>query len=334
MKILCAYSSVEFECSHFPAALFSREMGHPIFYLPQKKLLAYIGKWASGELTPTDNYLLFLAVLKSTDLVDFRVPAIRTPSTPAIIATNLEDLFKITAKMNTITNPHVAFPHVAITPETKTLENIRHWIYNWNEAYADFVSGKEKDYDDRLQSRRITLREGALERLIKNPHKPVSAYSTAIAEWAAIAGSFPAFQTIDRISGVQTSCDEYWKHIIQKCAHEDGLFSINKEDLDELIEHCETEIPIGTIFSNALFKMLRHAKEKHKNFLGLGDIDIVKTTYQILNSTDSVEDANIRAMMQSAPMEEPKRENYGTKFEYMKAKYRYDMSRKYNKESE
>mgnify|MGYP000735790344 CR=1 FL=1 len=54
-KILCAYSGIEFSCEHFPITLHARESYHPIFNVPQKKLLSYLGKWAGNELTPTDN---------------------------------------------------------------------------------------------------------------------------------------------------------------------------------------------------------------------------------------------------------------------------------------
>lgn len=325
MKILCAFSGIEFQCEHFPASLFSREAYHPIFNLPQKKLISYLGKWAAGELTETDNYLLYLAILKSTDLVEFRVPTIRTTNTPRIIAGNMENLVRIVTRMNVITNPGVHFPHCAITPETKDLTNSTHWIYNWQEAYQEFVDGKGKDYDDR----KLVHREAALERLIRSPHRPISSYISQIAEWASVAGNFPTFPTIDRINQERVECAIYWKRIIIKCGTENGIFSINREDLEELIEHCESEIPIGSVFSNALYSVLRKAREKHKNFLGLGDLDLKGTVFNILQKDDTVEYANMTAMINSAPMEEPKRESYPSKFEYMKAKLRYDMSKKY-----
>ena len=99
-------------------------------------------------------------------------------------------------------------------------------------------------------------------------------------------------------------------------------------DIDELLEHCETNISVGSIQSHLLFKILRDTKEKKKNFLGLGDVDITKSTYVILTSEDSTESANLSAMIQAAPTEEPLRESYPTKFAYMKAKMRWDLPRK------
>ena len=179
MKILCSYSSVEFECSHFPGTFYSRELIHPIFYLDQKRLLTYNKKWAGGELTSTDSYLLFLALLNSSDQIDFRVPVFRNEHTDRIIALNLKPLVRTVIKINTVRNPAVTFPRFVITPETRYLTNVHHWIECWQDAYQDFLDG----YRTAHESRKLIIRESALQRMIKNPHKHISEYATKLADW-------------------------------------------------------------------------------------------------------------------------------------------------------
>ena len=171
MKILCSISGIEFNCEHFPGALTSREVSHPVFSIPQKKLLSYTRKWAAGELTTTDSYLLFLAILASSELIQFRVPVSRNEQTNSIVANNMESLVKITAKLNAVTNPNVTFPHYVVSPETKYLTNVNHWISNWEDAYKEFQDGYSRQED----SRKLITREAALERMIKNPQLPISA---------------------------------------------------------------------------------------------------------------------------------------------------------------
>lgn len=329
MKVLCSYSSITFTCEHMPGFLSSREYYHPIFAVPQKRLLAYSGKWSSGELTETDSYLLFLATLKSTDLVDFRVPAILSPKTSSIIAQNMEALMRVAIRLNTVTNPSVTFPHYVISQDTKDLDNVRYWIENWQDAHAEFTSGARKYIAGREEWQRLQSRESALERLIKNPHRPTSTYSKQIADWASIAGSFPTFQTQNPFhpSG-QSTCADYWKTLIEHCAHETSMFSIPRKDLVELMEHCEENIPIGSIYSNALFGLLRKALERQRNFLGLGDLDIRASTYAFVGTDDSAEKANMQALIQAAPDHLPTPEEYPSKFQYMRAKLRWDMAQK------
>lgn len=321
-KILCSYSGIEFTCEHFPITLYARESYHPIFNVPQKKLLSYIGKWAGSELTPTDSYLLFLSLLNSTELVDFRVPATCNPFTPSIIAQNMEYLVKTVIKLNTVYHPAVVFPRFAITPETKFLSNVHHWIEAWDDAYKDFQDG----YTSAHESAKLIQREHALERLIKNPYKTNAQIAPQLADWAVAAGSFPTSIVTSPFNGSSISLADYWKEIIILAAKEERLYGIPRADLEELIEHCEENIPIGSgIFSHTLFKLLRTAVEKQKNFLGLGDYDI-KSTFQILDDPTDTEAANMSALIQSAPESEPRLEQYPSKFKFLQAKMRWDMA--------
>jgi hypothetical protein len=326
MKILCSISSTEFNVEHFPGYLSSREVSHPIFYLPQKKLLSYMNKWSGQELTKTDAYLLFLALLNSTELVHFRVPIFKDNRTDSIIAQNMERLALTVTKLNTVYTPSVSFPNFATSPDNRHLHNVHHWIDDWCEAYEEFKSGKRRDADNR----KLAIREKALERLIKNPHKTVSGYARNLADWAADAGSFPVFNTKNPYSSnplAMISCADYWKSIIIKAASQESIYAIDRKDIIEILEHCEENIPIGSIYSNALFTVLRGALEKQKNYLGLGDIDISSGKYQFLNSGDSLEHANMRALIDSAPENEPIPSEYPTKLSYLKAKMRWEMAR-------
>ena len=326
MKILCSLSSIEFDVTHFPGTFYSKETHHSVFDLPQKRLLSYLAKWSGNELTSTASYLLFLALLKSSDLVDFRVPAFRTDKTDAIVANNMEYLAKTVVKLNTVQNPAVVFPHYVITPDTKFLTNVHYWIENWHQCYQQFLDG----YRSAHTEQKLIRREHALERLIKNPHKPVSAYANDIAEWAAIAGSFPTFLTQSPFSSISIPIIDYWKEIIRRCTRNDQIFSVPKKDIEELLEHCEDNVPVGSIQSHMLFKVLRAAVEKQRNFLGIGEID-VKAGYTILSPESSAEEANMAALIQAAPTEEPKPEQYPNKFKYLQAKMRWQMAQKYGK---
>lgn len=328
MKILCSISGIEFNCDHFPGEFYSREASHPIFSLPQRKLLTYTGKWAAGELTRTDAYLLFLAILNSSEQVEFRVPVYRNEHTDSVIALNMEPLVRTIIKINSVTAPSVVFPSFVISPDTRYLQNVQHWIEVWKDSYQEFLDG----YKSAHESRKLITREAALQRMIKNPHKPVSEYAAQIADWASIAGEFPTYLTQSPFTSLQIPLAEYWKSIIIRAAKDEYLYQISSKDLSELLDHCEDKIPVGSIYSHALFKILRRAQDRQKNFLGLGDID-VRSTYSLLtdNQASNTEAANMKALIDSAPEERPRPEQYPTKFAYMRAKLRWDMAQKYGR---
>lgn len=321
MNILCAISGIEFKCDYFPAELSSREVTHPIFYLQQKKLISYLSKWTAGELTPTDSYLLFLALLNSTELVEWRVPVIKTDATNSIIATNMEQLFKVIGQLNLIKTPQFAVPQFAVTKETRDLDNVHYWIKAWQDAIDEFYN----EYKTTGDWNAIRTRELALERMIKTSTRDVSSYSGVLADWAELAGNFPQFDITD-YKGARVSLADYWKLIIRKCCKSESIFEIPKADLDELIEHCEANIMAGSIYSHSLFTLLREGREKQSSFLGT---DLTKTEFVILDENNSIEEANMLLLINSATDTEPKPSDYPNRLMYLKAKLKYDMASKY-----
>jgi hypothetical protein len=239
----------------------------------------------------------------------------------------MESLVRTIIKLNTVKNPAVTFPRFAITPETRYLSNVHHWIEAWKDAYQSFLDG----YRSAHESRKLITREAALQRMIKNPHKDIREYAAQLADWASVAGEFPSFLTQSPWSSIRIPCAEYWKAIIIRAAKNEFLHSVSAKDLQELIDHCEDRIPVGSIYSHALFKLLRHAKERLVNYLGFGDVDI-RSTYTILEESTDIESANLRAMIDSAPLKEPKLEEYPNRFKFLQAKLKWDMARKYEKE--
>lgn len=330
MHILCAKSGIDFTCEHFPGYLSSGEVSHPVFSLSQKKLLSYAGKWTNGGLTQIDSYLLFLALLDSTERVQWRTPAARVPEiTDAIVAQNMDSLILTVCKLNAVPIHADIFPHFVIGPETKFLRNVNHWIEAWMEAHKEYQNAFRKSNIAETVSRR----ELALERMLKNPHRSIASYANQIAEWAAVAGTFPTFIVTPENpnSSITTpiSCAEFWKDIIIKCCTYKNLPpKVAMYDLQDLIRHCEENIPPGSIYSHALFKVLRDTVKLKNNYLGTGD-EPRRKTYEFLEESKDVEDINIKAMIASAPIEEPKIEQFGSKFEFMKAKMRWQMAKKY-----
>jgi hypothetical protein len=71
------------------------------------------------------------------------------------------------------------------------------------------------------------------------------------------------------------------------------------------------------------------AAHKIKDSMDLGAIDLTGTTYHILNASASVEDANILAMIDSAPKEIPVVENYPSRIAFLRAKAKFELAKEY-----
>lgn len=322
-KVTCSKSGTYFSCEFMPFALTSKDLVHPLFHTPQKKLLSLAGVWSAGKLSATESYLLFLSLLDSTSLVQWRSHAQYTEKTDQIIANNMHGLIDIIGKINLIQHPNFNLPSFALSPDTADLSNINHWIAVWKANYHDW-------YDSILDSRKreeikdkITNREEALQRLIKSS-TPTESYAPMLADWASVAGAFPTCDTIHPITRTKITLNEYWKSLIRSIANEDKLWRFPRKDIVELIEHCEENIQHGNIYSHTLMRYLRKGLHAYDNYLGFGnndDFEVVPTTtaFTVLSSQSSVQDINRAVLINTAPLEEPKRTQYPNNFAYLKA---------------
>lgn len=320
-KFYCALSGLECEVSYLPLSLTSREFAHPVFFLPQKKLLGLYAKYQSGSLGDIEAYLVYLALFNSTDMVDFRVPAQYTAKTPKIIANNMEFLTETVFRMNAVSAPSVQFPKFVISSETKTLENSHYWIESWNRNYQEFLEGNKRRYE----FEELEKIESKLHRLILDPNTNPSKYANVLAAWATKAAGFPTHKRPTDFGSM--TVEEYWQLIIRKCVNEKAIFDIPSSDINELVSFCEENIEHGTMYAHSLMSLLREGKKKQIDYLGLGDFNIPEQSYQILTEENpSVESANMIAIINSAPKEPPKRTEYPTEFLFQRAKLKYQMA--------
>lgn len=325
-KVTCSKSGTYFSCEFMPFALTASDLTHPLFHTPQKKLISLAGVWSAGKLSSTESYLLFLSLLDSTGLVQWRSHALYTENTDQIVANNMHGLIDIIAKINLISHPNFTLPSFALSTDTANLSNVHHWIAAWKANYHDWydsiISMRERD----AIRDKITNREEALHRLIKSS-TPVESYASTLADWASVAGGFPTYDTIHPITKTKVSLNEYWKSLIRSIANEDKLWRFPRKDIVELIEHCEENIQHGNIYAHTLMRYLRKGLHNYDNYLGFGtDSDSnsgitpsTSTSFTILSQSSTVQDINRAVVINTAPSEEPKRHQYPNNFAYLKA---------------
>lgn len=327
-RLICSKSGVIFHCEHMPLATYNE---HPLFSVPQKRLISLAGTWAAQKLTTTESYLLYLSLLDSTGLIQWRSSAsYQGEPTDAIIANNMEPLLHIIAKINVINHPSFTLPSFAIGADTTHLDNSKYWIQVWTDNYREwYESYLDRHKQEELKSK-IDHRETALQRLIKSS-TPVESYAATLADWASIAGEFPSFTTSHPITKQQVPLSEYWKQIIRTVANEDKLWRFPRADIVELIEHCESNIQHGNIYAFTLMKYLRTGLRKYDDYLGFGDVSIGVSTlngtpFTVMPSASSIAAINKAALISTAPSEEPRKHQYPTNLAWLKAYTKWKLA--------
>lgn len=320
MKATCRYTGIEFSTQFFPYTFSNSTQHHPIFDIPFADLLSISRTWNTGKLTEIDKRLYFVALLKSTELCEFRTYA--RPS-DRIIAANMDGMIEWAGLIHGIKTRDAfnCLPHFVISHQTASLENIDGWFDTWADAMEEYKDQYRTYNANQLQLRR----EQTLERLIKDSSRTTESYANLLGEWACIAASFPTGLVPNPFrSGESISLAEYWKDLFRKCGSNTfQLWKLDLTDLNDLLEHLELNLPHGSITAHEVLVLIRSAITRYNNVLGTNNI--LATPYTILNESDGVERANLLAGAAKAPTIEPRLEDYPSKVAYLRAKARWVM---------
>jgi len=311
-KAICAKSGIPFTVQYFPYNFSEGELQHPVFDLTYAQLTTpqLLNKWINRELTEIDTKLYFLALLHSSNLIAWNTYA---RPTLAICELNMEPLLDILGWQNTIHHPRLSMPHMAITQDTATLDNVRNWIAAWNSARQDFESG----YKELSRNQLILRKEDTLQKLIRDKQKELVDFSGILASWAELSADFPTFSTT--VNGVTLPLCEYWKQILVTCSKTPThIWRLDIDDMRELLTHLEDNLEHGSIYAHATMKLLRDGISTHENYLG----------FSIVNQSSDVERANIQILVDNAPATMPILSQYPNKIMYLKAKIAYEQAQK------
>lgn len=334
-RVLCSLSGIDFKVQHMLIYNTQQQSHHPIFDLSTPHLLELHSQYLENKLEPIENYLYYVALFRSTGLLNFRVATKQQKNTQSIIANTMHSLIRMVTRihtigLNTLESKRLDLPIFVITPDTCDLENTKHWLAIWENNYKDYCNG----YRATTLIADINRKELQLEKKIKD-HTDPSQYGAILAEWAALAGAFPHSPDSMVLDEADNVCfaDEYWKRIIRIAAKGDSIFHIPMEDINDVIDQCEENIDHGSIQAHSLMSVLRAAKERKHNYLSLGDIDI-RGTFKILDADSSIEDANMQALILSAPRFKPVETQYPNKLAFRLANIKYNQAVQYYKDNQ
>jgi len=300
---------------------------HPIFAVPRSTLLDLYTSHIKGELTDTDSYLLFLALLHSSNHIDWQAPASLIPTnhlTNILIENNIAQLVSVLERTDTITAHDFAQPTYVVRSDSTLLQSIPNWIKAWDENINTFLHFR----NDMIAYEKIAEVANKLSVAILSA-EPLANYTNLVAEWAAKAGNFPHEKDIE------------YKRVIRSCFNSTSMFNTPLVLIKEIRNYCEENIEAGSIHFHALMKVLNAGVKNHIDYLGatysisdyviLADSDSSSqnTPEQLAanatrQATISAQLADIRA---GASKELPVASNYSSNLEFLKAKLAYRLAK-------
>lgn len=309
MQVICPFSGVEYK-----ATLFGKHQAnspHPIFSLPPRELINnYAQEWASLRFTEKERRLLFVALLRSTHLIEFRSLPIPTDATIQLF---MEPLLRTTNWVIELAPVIQKFlPRFVISKETERLTNLNIWLQSWESAKLSWYEGKAQ----RIEKDKLLSQEQDLEKLIRSATKSSENYAGRLADWALAAAP------------VAAPVAAYWKKLFRLKGFE--VYNVRPVDLEELVEHMEEYIPHGSIQAHAVMKHVRMLRDKNRKGL-TAELGLLHGTdiFEIIE--DDIQVHNVSVIVQSAPLVEPRESQIGTLFPnrvaYFRAKSAWNLAK-------
>lgn len=318
--VICAISGIRFACSHLTSLHLDNTAGfmHPIFAAEYSNLLALYTQHCKGELETTDSYLLFLALLHSTEKVTWKQPASVVPTSISgiqLVENNISQLVQVLAKTAYIRHPRFSQPELTISASTSKLEQVNNWIAAWDENITDFYYGLA----DSVERDALQKVENKLTKMILGSESPKQ-YASVIANWAAKAGDFP-----------EQHC-KLWRETIRSCFSITKMFNTPLTLLKEIKDHCECNIEVGSIHFHSLMEVLNAGIKRHIDYLGGSSLALGYKLLDPLTTTseereqykrEAAGQEKVDQIIASAPKTYPKREDYTTNLDFIRAKLAY-----------
>jgi hypothetical protein len=328
MRLICRYSGVEFEASFFRNLKGNKRVvgEHPIMAFPTRELVKRVADWSSGNMSPNERRVFFVALLKSTGLVR-KWEAAATPD-DTLVQSYMQELVNFCYFKDAISSPQLAFPQIAITPATSDLRGIGTWLKLWNSEIQEWRTGYVKsNIAKKLETREATLTRLIKSSLLRNP----AHYRNVLASWAMEAAQVPSHlrETFSDIMKVDPSSSE--------------LFAYTLPDIEQVVEYMEVHLTAGSIHTHAVLSHVRELWQRNKygmNYhLGIPSDEV--PDYAALSATpfriveDEVETFNKEVIAEAAPEKEPQKHDFGSDTaRYMLAKMRWRIAQQQKEDRE
>lgn len=330
MRVTCAISSVKFEVPGFTRVNIPHSQGyfHPVFALKQKQLYTLYRLHCTGELTDTDSYLVFLALLHSSGKIEWNHPATRNPNDPntkKLVQNNIAQLIRVVEKTALIKHPGFKQPEYRVNLHNSSLETLPNFIKAWEENII-FFNQKRATIRARQELLEIENRLSALINSGVSPEK----YAYLVANWAREAGDFPPDKA------------ELWTKTIRSCFNIDKMFKTPLSLLKEIKDYCECNIEAGSLYFHALSEALKEGISKHVDYLGGGSLALGYTILPNFSTGSSLEDAKKQEEMKqkleelslTAPEVPPNKYDYPDTLSYVKAKMAFRIAQNIKKKEQ
>lgn len=140
MQVNCAKTGIIYESSpNFSGLTLSGE--HPIFRAKNQVLIKQFQQWTEGKVDNESAKLLFLALINSTDLLNWTGGTIAMPEI-GVVSSCMSRVFNMTMWIDKLML-NVSFPQYHVTKETADFKSFVSCLKEWESIRHDFNQGTD-----------------------------------------------------------------------------------------------------------------------------------------------------------------------------------------------
>lgn len=331
MKLTCPLSGISY---HTDLGYGRGAAPHPIFYLPLKSLIAqHLNPFCDGKLDKIQLHLFGAALLHKLPTI-WDTP-LDIDKCAKVWPKTIEKLAAVCLRLDDRKAKHL--PEYHICKDTADLYNLKLYLESIDDVVAELDgSGTYKNTYLQRNAEEVIVR---MLRQTLNKAEKKHSLPKLIADWALEVGEFPAYDVPilqdDGISTKKQPLCQFWHGLIIKAfTISDPVDMLSTQvtaaDIDELIEHCEHNIEVGTVHSNALLGKLRTIREVLDEFRSPAPsrtINIAERNESLaialLGEDAHVPDKSVRIDNAPPLTTEPLRKDYPSMGSYLAAKLKW-----------
>lgn len=319
IQIICPISGLAIYKAPYMLGFSSLREVHPIFRMKRKDLITDKIIYRFSQATALEEKrLYFLGVLHSTDLVTFETAATPSLSTCERHFLSAIDIAGWMDYAIYQVPKGLSFPRYIVREDNKEMETIGSFISALKDIREDFVK-KNRDKDI---IKRIEVEHQKLFNELSKAFEKDRVFTPFVARWAL------EFTGLHKHPQAET----FYQMLTTKI---EDAYGLDRDMLHSLHDMMEIEFDMNHPFYAPFFGQLRQLIEAQKRSISNLEISSMYEIIEEIEDGERVErkidiaEAMKEKMLKTyGSTEEPKREMFKTKWEYLQAMARWEISQK------
>lgn len=270
MKLKCHISGYSWQSSDNAFTNLKANCIHPVITLPYTSLERLAKLWQYRKLSEEESKLLCIALLYACPLVSFKNSLVWESLQSHKIAVWLPELLELNETISNLgkhTEVRTILPRLVISTENANTSNLDLSAFG-NACNETLVHHYYTSTYVKLLEAREELKRDSLKRALMNKTRNPTRYIRHLSSWLADAALFPTDKSFN-FEGKVITLSEYWIYCFNACGTRDKSFrylSIDRIDLEDLLDWIDDNLPMTTIYSFQARKIIADTLEDHSFF--------------------------------------------------------------------